>query len=314
MLCSSYAHIRVYMDIRTPVTLLLIALLPGCLGNKVHLKSKKIPIAVQKKSPHQREIHTLTIWVHGSSFLGIQYLHKCTPGLHCAKTIEETGVVPTNGHLHKLAKAFCHSDPERFSLDRFFFYGWSGKVNFASRREEAVPMYHALKQEREKYYKKHGVMPRLRLMCHSHGGNLALNIAHAAHHDQDFCVDELILFACPVQRATSPLVHHRVFRRIYSIYSNSDIVQVLDPQGFYPYGQTKLFKEKNAKRPLFSERHFPANEKLMQTSIRIRGKTVGHSDFIFAKFYKHIPQIIDELDAWIETDYSPHAHYHLHLN
>jgi len=58
----------------------------------------------------------------------------------------------------------------------FYTFGWSGLISQNRRRREAVRFYNALSEEIEKYHKQ-GIFPKVRLISHSHGGNLCLNLA-----------------------------------------------------------------------------------------------------------------------------------------
>ncbi len=57
-----------------------------------------------------------------------------------------------------------------------YTFGWSGLMSQHSRRYEAIRLYNALAQEVEKLQKE-GLTPRIRIITHSHGGNLCLNLA-----------------------------------------------------------------------------------------------------------------------------------------
>lgn len=86
----------------------------------------------------------------------------------------------TNGQkfsAYPLAKAFqefsrTNSDK---SGDTFYTFGWSGLLSQKQRRIEAVRFYNELTNELERYHKE-GRYPKIRLIAHSHGGNLCLNL------------------------------------------------------------------------------------------------------------------------------------------
>ena len=58
--------------------------------------------------------------------------------------------------------------------NHFYTFGWSGLMSQQRRRLEAIRFYNTLVQELETY-KKNGITPKIRIITHSHGGNLALN-------------------------------------------------------------------------------------------------------------------------------------------
>ena len=60
------------------------------------------------------------------------------------------------------------------SKNHFYTFGWSGLMSQKRRRFEAIRFYNAISEEIEEY-KKQGINPKLRIIAHSHGGNLTLN-------------------------------------------------------------------------------------------------------------------------------------------
>lgn len=58
----------------------------------------------------------------------------------------------------------------------YYTFGWSGLISQNSRRFEAIRLYNALGQELEKFHHT-GIKPKIRLIAHSHGGNVCLNLA-----------------------------------------------------------------------------------------------------------------------------------------
>lgn len=73
----------------------------------------------------------------------------------------------------------------------FYTFGWSGLISKNSRRFEAIRLYNELTEELDRYHIK-GIHPKVRLITHSHGGNLCLNLAsvhavvNAKKLDDDF--------------------------------------------------------------------------------------------------------------------------------
>lgn len=58
----------------------------------------------------------------------------------------------------------------------FYTYGWSGLISQQRRRKEAIRFFNALTDEYQKLTQA-GIKPRIRLITHSHGGNVILNMA-----------------------------------------------------------------------------------------------------------------------------------------
>ncbi len=58
----------------------------------------------------------------------------------------------------------------------FYTFGWSGLMSQKRRRLEAIRFYNALSEEINNYKEK-GINPIIKIIAHSHGGNLCLNLA-----------------------------------------------------------------------------------------------------------------------------------------
>ena len=119
----------------------------------------------------------------------------------------------------------------------------------------AKDLYNSLKSLIREYKSLYGITPKIRLIGHSHGGNVILNLVPIVKqaHDDAFHVNEVVLLACPCQNATKDYALDPLFEKVYSLSSKFDFVQVIDPQGLYNLKE-KLF-DKNSP-PLFSERYF----------------------------------------------------------
>ncbi len=88
----------------------------------------------------------------------------------------------TNGQrlsAFPLARAFqdfAEYGKKNKSHTTFYTFGWNGLLSQKQRRIESVRFYNALVEEIERY-RKVGKNPKVRLVAHSHGGNLCLNLA-----------------------------------------------------------------------------------------------------------------------------------------
>ncbi|MBD3273048.1 hypothetical protein GF385_01730 [Candidatus Dependentiae bacterium] len=58
--------------------------------------------------------------------------------------------------------------------DHFYTFGWSGLISQERRRIEAIRFYNALSEELEKYNQSQKL--KVKILAHSHGGNMALNL------------------------------------------------------------------------------------------------------------------------------------------
>lgn len=62
------------------------------------------------------------------------------------------------------------------NIDTFYTFGWSGLLSRQRRRQEALRLYNALQEETVALQKK-GFRTKIIISAHSHGGNIALNLA-----------------------------------------------------------------------------------------------------------------------------------------
>ncbi|MCF7799387.1 hypothetical protein K9M16_00085 [Candidatus Babeliales bacterium] len=88
--------------------------------------------------------------------------------------------------IYPISKAYLSLMQEINPTEKNLFYtlGWSGLISQSRRRFEAIRFYNILSQEIEKY-KKRGLNPKIRILAHSHGGNLILNFAAIKNLIQD---------------------------------------------------------------------------------------------------------------------------------
>jgi hypothetical protein len=203
-------------------------------------------------------------------------------------------------HLRQIADVLSQTDPHEYNQKHVYIYGWSGKLSAQTRREEAKKLYYALTLLRHRYIKTYNVEPRIRLITHSHGGNIALYLPEIKPAlDKNFAITELILLACPVQARTMYAIHDALFKRVYSLYSTLDMVQILAPQMFCcsrDVGGKKIGYA--SKVPLISSRRFLPDAKLSQIKIKVNGHAVFHTFFSSACFMRMLPRVIAEIDSW----------------
>jgi hypothetical protein len=276
--------------------LFLLFAVSGC-SSSTRLPKKTIRLSSSIKDI-QLSYPTMTVWIHGTTFSPfLRYFHAGPRGLRHISTYSPRLLFPTAPHRN--AQILASLDPKRFSYAHFYTYGWLGKLSFTARRQAAQDLQACLLKELDMYQAKHGIRPKLRLITHSHGGNVALNLAHVKEAGSNLVVDELILLACPVQQATQCCVKDPMFKKVYSLYSNDDLFQIADPQGVYSYesqGRVKLKGQTRAQKPFFSTRTFPHHANVVQACLMFNKRPLSHADFIFKKFIKSLPLILDELD------------------
>ena len=278
----------------------------------------------------------ITVFVHGTFHLPImpkpiiKLVHNCIDtfifakkGLHKVTSLEEhyTHAWTKKFHNYHMIKTISEANPERFPFDSFYFFGWSGQLSPEKRFNAAQKLHACLVPLIAEHTEIYGIEPHIQLITHSHGGNVALNLAKINDMSlTPITIDELILLACPVQHETSHLIHHDIFKKIYSLHSHWDIIQVIDAQGWVPFKERvkNLFKSK-ADNPtdtaetteeaptdkcFFSERHFESNPKLVQANINYGMRGMFHVEFISESFMQHLPALLDSIDTQREH-YAP---------
>ncbi len=113
--------------------------------------------------------------------------------------------------------------------EEYATFGWSGLLSQKARREAGMQLYKSLETYRERIVREQGVEPLIRIITHSHGGNVALWIAQAELEMQKhLSIDLLFMYGAPMQIETAPFIAAPLFRRIISGYSWGDSIQHRD--------------------------------------------------------------------------------------
>jgi pimeloyl-ACP methyl ester carboxylesterase len=187
----------------------------------------------------------------------------------------------------KIPYILYNADPSMFPLESFYLFGWQGALSIKAREDAAEELYQALKDS---------PVP-VRIIGHSHGANVALNLAKIAkkYNDTHFKIERIILLAIPVQKITEDYVTDPIFENAYSFYSLADNTQTLDPQGMYEEAQRR--KRNGEEVPFFSRRYFKTSNNLCQIKTHIYKRSIGHLKFIGTKFLNCLPAAIKLADT-----------------
>lgn len=259
------------------LALSIILMIPGCRYGKFYDHRKQFLKRVFFAGPIPEG--PATIFIHGTKE---SVLSKLVHRLDYPFGVVPAATVRTSSVLSRIAFHLDESDPLEFGRERFYFYGWHGKLNFPSRIKAAEKLYGVIKDHKGP----------LTIMAHSHGCSVALHLAEFAQKENNktLKIDRLIFLAPPVQMATKQLVHSPLFKEVYTFYSTADFIQIGDPQGLYweSYAYTPI----NAHIPFLSMRTFDPAPNIMQTRIMIDRQSPGHLNFMLGNFVKHIPRIM----------------------
>lgn len=267
-----------------PVIILGLALLcmASCMNPYRLIRALPTSLDTINAQSEIKEPQVITVWIHGTRLTPPSIMHDFfyrKLGMHPAHSYE------SRYHMHKVAHALCPDHAPDYQHDHLYFFGWSGKLSFKEREIAAQELYHELSILHNSYLEKYRQAPTFRLITHSHGGNVALNLARVKGADCPFAIHELILLACPVQNETMHLIADALFEKIYSFYSKADLIQVIDPQGIY--------KNKTPQTPLFSRHLFAHHDKLVQVETRVKKRGFSHLEFLLLKFITHLPAVMN---------------------
>jgi len=278
--------------------IVLIAL-PGCVHRK-QIDKQKLHIDVPATKNIVRisdDPPPITIWVHGTLMFRKPIYHHIFDNKSCLMPVVS---FPHDHHFRLLASAIAEHDPEHFPLEEFYIFGWSGKLQNYERKDAAHKLFHEITALRAHYKEKYGCEPIIRIIAHSHGGNVVLNMAKIKAIHEPFRIKSLILLACPVQEKTMHLISTYMFERVYSLYSSLDMIQILAPQ-FKRTCNTKCLNSRHKRHyciPPFSSRLFPAYSHITQTKIKINDFPISHTRFSTKEFTALLPTILQKLDSW----------------
>ena len=230
--------------------------------------------------------HSITVFVHGTYLMRkfFQYSHY-RPQMHCPQGLSLARDLPKHYHFHKMAKGCVACDNQSYHMDQFYIFGWKSEhVNDNTRNKAAKDLVDQLYQVIFDYYTEHHVIPKVRLVGYSHGGNVILNMANHLPSYVDFEM-EVWLFGTPIQQINHNQIYSYCFSKIYSIYSNKDWVQTIDPQGI---------KNKHAK--FWSGRTFEENAPCIQVQLAVNGEGISHD------YYNQLFQLFPKIKKLIESE------------
>jgi hypothetical protein len=243
----------------------------------------------------------ITLFIHGTLFSPA----RMTPFyelFYTPRGLTSVIDVPSKYRIKHILYDICEKDPDNFNLFHTYTFGWSGKLNNKVRKKASLDLFYALKKCIATYEKEYNKQTFIRIIGHSHGGNVALYLGYYADQKK-FCniaIDELILLACPVQKATLHYTQSSLFKQIYSFHSESDMIQVADPQGLWL--SQDIFKEQNVSPhsihqsyPFFSQRHFSPQKNLININVTLNNHHLFHIDFILRDFLIMLPDALHTL-------------------
>jgi len=194
------------------VSFVIIVLLCGLTWFFIHKKIQKQPVppVYEVKIDVEKKVHRLIVFVHGTFGSSLSLLDAPSvirddlKGSVYAKTARSMrkdqfffSTQPLMGRgllafqpsferkksgeffaAYPIAKSFdlmCDPTIKKNESKHYYAFGWSGLLSQEKRRREAVRFLNELSEEVARFKAK-GIDPKITLLCHSHGGNVALNM------------------------------------------------------------------------------------------------------------------------------------------
>lgn len=191
-------------------------------------------------------INFLKDTVHDTYYYYNTQLYRQEPYFYQFQAMQDKGMHPINdyeirpgntcGALHHvLQSTFSLINQKKAAIQRYYTYGWSGVHSIKEYCGVGKNLYTSILALKKEFIQK-GYKPSIRVWGYSHGGNVALMMAHHYHAKAAEKIDELILLGTPfLTGATVELVASPLFKTVYNVYSLSDKVQrhdLIHPQAF----------------------------------------------------------------------------------
>ena len=289
-------HQRIY------TSFFLLLCIPACI-HKRQIDKQVLYIKPIKNLPNlPKKTPPVTIWVHGTLMFYKPFYYNIFGSQSC---LVPTTLLPYNHRLRLIADAMVKQDPESFASEEFYAFCWSGKLQTLERKKAAQKLYEDLILLIENYKKKYGCYPQIRIITHSHGGNVVLYMAKIKGDPlKPLIIQSVVFLACPVQETTRDLINNPLFQKVYSLYSSFDFVQVIAPQLCRKQKKDATIPKKKRpyKKPYFSARIFPDYPHILQAKIKINHYPIAHTSFSSSYFAALLPSILKKLDSWPEKD------------
>lgn len=246
----------------------------------------------------------IAVFVHGThrTVGAVAHIPGFSTYVECQKGLNKVDDCLAEYCYARMARSIHKYAPDMFPLEAFYLFAWSGILSHAARVSAANDLHTSLNELACKI----GNRLEITLITHSHGGNVALNLAPIVD-DRCYAIKALVLLAAPVQNWTEKYVDSDLFQEVYSLYSKWDLIQVGDPQGLYeqtPRRIRKILTQKGqeqldleAQIPFFSQRKF-ASKKVKHVSIYQTGlfgskRPISHIEFLLPSFSWSIGKILE---------------------
>lgn len=235
----------------------------------------------------------LTVWIHGTTIRAI--IPFKIRGFHFDSKLIHFSELKASSQAYWRAVLLNQGNKEKFPIESFYLFRWNGMLNHKEREVATRNLYENLLQRINQIKQQAGKDPVLTIIAHSHGGNIALNLAALNFKNQSkILIHELILLACPVQASNADWINHETFQKVYIFYSSADWIQRLALQN----GRSLADRTFN--------KIIKVSDKLVHVKTSWKNYRLWHNDFKSLAFVQKLPgslQLIDErvFDNHIKT-------------
>ncbi len=178
-------------------------------------------------------------------------------------------VNPTNT-TDNASASLCHVIEEinkEYGLQKtthYYTYGWSGLLSQKRRYLDSKQLFVSLEKEIAKLKRQYkNPQIKVRLIGYSHGGNILLNLGLVRRKEfprSRLKIDELVLLGTPVLTDTDFLINDPMFKKIFNLYSERDMIQTLDFFAPKQIFSTRVFKPRKG---------FKLPDKLVQIQLKV---------------------------------------------
>ncbi len=203
---------------------------------------------------------------------------------------------------------------DTFSAFSYYTFSWNGRLSRRHRKQSGFKLYDELIALKKEIESTTGEPVAFDLYCHSHGGNVALNLAQAEEDKkQGLSVKHLVLLGTPIQKETAHYCGSEVFKSVYNVYSRGDGVQIVDMLSTCTFGSYRRFDVCNKNMPsLPFVKHIECSiGKLKPTHAELwlykgAGNFVSRSylDIHPIPVFAHLAHLVYKCDKYPENDLS----------
>jgi hypothetical protein len=114
-------------------------------------------------------------------------------------------------------------------IEKYIIFGWSGLLHARARQDAGFILYDELCNYVEKLKSEYEVEPKITLVTHSHGGNVALWLAAAEEKfKRGLSIDFLCMYGAPMHKEMGQYIESPVFKTMVLFHSQGDGIQLRD--------------------------------------------------------------------------------------